>query len=282
MKKKQILVGAVALAVGAAVLYFGYHSYIYVSTNNATVEAKTTLLSAEVGGIIETVSVEDNQAVKEGQVLATLRTENYRNAMNLSKAEYASLAAKQHSADLNYKRRESLFKQGAETKERLDAAQAEYKSITAQLRAGDATVKQSEDNFSHTEIKAPANGTVAKKSFEIGMSVVPGQPLVGFVVGDERWVVANFKETELEGIAPGKSVKVIVDAISNKTFTGVVDSISPSTGAAFSLLPPDNAVGNFTKVVQRVPVKIKLVHLSAEDVKLLQAGLSAEVTIRRR
>jgi membrane fusion protein (multidrug efflux system) len=282
MNTKTKLTAALAvIAVGGALVAYSYHSYLYVSTNNATVEAKMTLLSSEVGGTIESVSVEDNQVVTEGQILATLRPTNYRNALNLSKAEYASLAVQHHNAQVNYERNAALFKEGAETKERLDAAQALFNSLTQKLKAADAGVKQSEENFSQTEIKAPASGRVAKKSFEIGMSVNPGQPLVGFVVGDDRWVVANFKETEISGIQPGQLAKVNVDAISGKTFIGVVDSISPSTGAAFSLLPPDNAVGNFTKVVQRVPVKIKLTHLSPADVQLLQAGLSADVSVKR-
>ena len=259
---KKLILGVIVLGIAAIAAHYIRESYLYVSTNNATIEAKTTLLSSQVGGTIETVNVEDNQVVTAGQVLARLRPVNYRNALTMSRAEYASLEAQQRSAEINYKRSLSLYKEGAETKERLDSAQAQFNSLTEQLKASGAAVKQSQENVSDTEIKAPANGRVAKKSFEIGMSVNPGQPLLGFVVGDDRWVVANFKETELSGIEPGKKARIRVDAISGKTFEGVVDSISPSTGAAFSLLPPDNAVGNFTKVVQRVPVKIKLINLS--------------------
>jgi membrane fusion protein (multidrug efflux system) len=109
-----------------------------------------------------------------------------------------------------------------------------------------------------------------------------GQPLFGFVSSDERWATANFKETEMKGVTPGKEAEIEVDAISGKKFEGVVESISPSTGATFSLLPPDNATGNFTKVVQRVPVRVKLINLSPEDIQLLQAGLSAEVKVKIR
>ncbi|MGE4169434.1 MAG: HlyD family secretion protein [Candidatus Margulisiibacteriota bacterium] len=281
MNKKWVI-GVVLCGLVAGAGTLGYRAYRYVTTDNASVEAKTTLLSAEVAGTIETVNVEENQRVKAGQVLATLRTVNYQNALNLSKADYASLAVQQRNAQTNYKRSLALYKVGAETKERVDATQAAFNALTEKLKAADAQVKQSEENFSHTEIKAPADGRVAKKSFEVGMAVVPGQPLMGFVIGDDRWVVANFKETELAGIVPGKPAKVVIDAIAHRTFEGEVESISPSTGAAFSLLPPDNAVGNFTKVVQRVPVKIRLTHLSKADVVLLQAGLSAEVSVKRR
>lgn len=280
--RKKLIIGVLIILLGSGVGYYANHAYHYVSTNNASIEAKTTLLSSRVAGTIETVLVEENQLVKAGQVLATLRPVSYRNALNESKGDYESLAVQQHNAEVNYLRSLSLFKQGAETQARLDAAEALFNSLTEKLKAQEAGVKQSEENMSNTQIKAPADGRVAKKSFELGMSVNVGQPLMGFVIGDERWVVANFKETELKGIEPGKRADITVDAIPGKVFEGIVDSISPSTGAAFSLLPPDNAVGNFTKVVQRVPVKIRLIHLSAEEVQRLQAGLSADVSVKIR
>ncbi|RZA08874.1 MAG: HlyD family secretion protein, partial [Proteobacteria bacterium] len=98
---------------------------------------------------------------------------------------------------------------------------------------------------------------------------------------EERWVTANFKETDLESIRLGAKARVDVDAVSSRDFEGKVVSISAATGATFTLLPPDNATGNFTKVVQRVPVKIELQNLKPEDVELLRAGLSADVTISK-
>lgn len=279
---KKLIVGLLVLAVVIGAGYFIRHEYLYVTTDNASVEAKTTLLSSQVGGIVERVLVEDNQEVKEGQVLAILRPTTYKNALNSSRAEHDALKAQQKSAETNYNRIVALYKEGAETKEHVDAAKAQFDALTEQLKAADARVKQSQDNINDTEIKAPADGRIAKKSIEIGMTISPGQPMMGFVVGNDRWVVANFKETELKGIEPGKHVKVTVDALPGKVFQGVVESLSPSTGAAFSLLPPDNAVGNFTKVVQRVPVKITLTHISNEDVQGLRAGLSAEVSVKRR
>lgn len=279
--KQKFILFSVGFVLVGGLGFYGYHSYVYVGTNDASIEAKTTLLSSQINGTIESIQVEDNQEVKKDQVLATLRPVDYRNALNSSKAEYESLAAQQRSAELTFKRTLALSQEGAVTQERLDAAQAQYRSLTEKLKAAEVSIKQSEENFSHTQIKAPTDGKIAKKSIEVGMSVNAGQPLMGFVAGGDRWVIANFKETELAGIEPGKMAKVSVDAVSGKTFVGVVDSISPSTGAAFSLLPPDNAVGNFTKVVQRVPVKIKLLNLSEADVRLLQAGLSAEVSVKR-
>ena len=280
LKKKIGIAAAVLAALGAG--YYGYQSFVYTSTDNATIEGKTTLLSPRVGGIVVSSLVEENQVVKQGQVLARIRSVEYENALNQARAERESLAAELKNAERAYLRTQALVKQGAMTQERLDAAEAQFHSLTQRLKAAESQVSQAELNLADTEIVAPADGTIAKKSFEVGMMAQPGQPLMGFVAGNERWATANFKETEMKGIAPGKEAEVEVDAISGRTFHGVVESISPSTGAIFSLLPPDNATGNFTKVVQRVPVRVKLTGLSSEDVTLLQAGLSAEVTVRVR
>ena len=137
-------------------------------------------------------------------------------------------------------------------------------------------------NLEYTKITAPSDGKVGKRSFEVGMLASPGQPLLGFVEGNERWVVANIKETDMALVTEGKKASITVDAVPGKEFEGVIESISPTTGATFSLLPPDNATGNFTKVVQHVPVRIKLLNLTEKDSDRLQAGLSAEVKVRVR
>jgi membrane fusion protein (multidrug efflux system) len=191
-----------------------------------------------------------------------------------------ALEAESKAAEKSYVRTVALLKQGASTQERLEAVEAQYKSLQRKTKSADAQVEQAKLNLADTEIKAPADGTIAKKSVELGMMASAGQPVFGFVASDERWATANFKETEMKGISVGKTATIEVDAISGRTFEGVVESISPSTGATFSLLPPDNATGNFTKVVQRVPVRVRLIHLSADDIAFLQAGLSAEVRVK--
>jgi membrane fusion protein, multidrug efflux system len=133
----------------------------------------------------------------------------------------------------------------------------------------------------YTKIKAPSNGIIAKKSAEIGQFANPGVPLVGFVDTDERWVIANFKETEIEYIKNGEQAIIDVDAYTNKKYFGTVFSMSSATGATFTLLPPDNATGNFTKVVQRVPVKIKFDKLTEKDIEKLRNGLSVIVKVRK-
>ncbi|HKP85336.1 MAG TPA: HlyD family secretion protein [Blastocatellia bacterium] len=134
-------------------------------------------------------------------------------------------------------------------------SRAQVETAGADIEQARAAVAQAELNLSYTKIYAPEDGRVTKKSVEAGAFVQVGQALMA-VVPDEVWVVANFKETQLDNIRPGQPVDIKVDAYSGKTFKGHVDSIQTGTGARFSLLPPENATGNYVKVVQRVPVKI--------------------------
>jgi membrane fusion protein, multidrug efflux system len=185
-------------------------------------------------------------------------------------------------AQKDYERVSTLYKAEAVSRQQYDAAVAKFHNLTSRLQADEFKADQAKLNLSYTQIVAPEDGVIAKKSVEPGMVVPAGQALFGFVSSQERWITANFKETQLSDIKPGQKVDVKVDAISGKKFTGVVDSIGPSTGSTFTLLPPDNSTGNFTKVVQRVPVKINLSNLTPEDIDRLAAGLSAEVTIHIR
>jgi membrane fusion protein (multidrug efflux system) len=158
--------------------------------------------------------------------------------------------------------------------------QAEIARAEAALKQAQADVALAELQLTYTEVRAPADGVVAKRSVEVGQVVQEGQPLMAIVPLHEVWVLANFKETQLERVRPGMKVEVRVDSYPGKTFTGVVDSISAGTGSRFSLLPPENATGNWVKVVQRVPVKILLDQRETGNPQPLRAGMSAVVTIR--
>ena len=137
------------------------------------------------------------------------------------------------------------------TRARADVAEARVQQAAAALA-------QAELNLERTVVKAPAAGVVSRKTVEIGQVVQPGQPLMALVDLDDVWVTANFKETQLRDMRPGQRATVDVDALGGREFNGHVDSIAAATGARFSLLPPENATGNYVKVVQRVPVKIVL------------------------
>ncbi len=162
--------------------------------------------------------------------------------------------------------------------EQVTAMRARASSAQARVEQAKATLAQAELNLQYTVIKAPARGVVSRKSVNLGQVIQASQPLMALVQTDEVWVIANFKETQLTNMRPGQRVLVTVDAYEGKVFQGKVDSISAATGARFSLLPPENATGNFVKVVQRVPVKIVL-ESSQDPEHLLRPGMSVTPTV---
>jgi membrane fusion protein (multidrug efflux system) len=142
--------------------------------------------------------------------------------------------------------------------QQIQATRARHASAEAKVQQMRAALAQAELNLERTTIKAPTAGVVSRKTVEVGAVVQPGQPLMALVSLADVWVVANFKETQLAEMRDGQKVSIEVDALDGRTFSGHIDSLSAATGARFSLLPPENATGNYVKVVQRVPVKIVL------------------------
>jgi membrane fusion protein (multidrug efflux system) len=142
--------------------------------------------------------------------------------------------------------------------EQVQATKARAAAAEARVKQARAVLAQAQLNLERTVIKAPSSGIVGKRSIELGQQIQSGQPLFALVSRDEVWVIANFKETQLAGMRAGQSADIEVDALDGQTFKGKIDSIGAATGAKFSLLPPENATGNYVKVVQRVPVKIVL------------------------
>jgi membrane fusion protein (multidrug efflux system) len=167
--------------------------------------------------------------------------------------------------------------EGAEAS--TDSAIASGKAAEAVQQAAEATVREAELRLSYTEILAPAAGRIGKKNLETGNHVQPGQPVMA-VVQTDLWVTANFKETQLTHLKPGQPARVRVDAFPGRILRGKIASLSPGSGAQFALLPPDNATGNFTRIVQRVPVRIDLEPSSLGDLEgRLVAGMSAVVEV---
>lgn len=161
-----------------------------------------------------------------------------------------------------------------------DVNRSQYEATVAAIEQAQATLAEAQLQLSYTNITAPAEGRIGRKTVEVGQQVQPGQPLMA-VVGDEMWIVANFKETQVEQMQAGESVEIELDAFPGHTFTGRIDSLSPASGSQFALLPPDNATGNFTKVVQRIPVKIAF---NPESIREYEAqitpGMSATVSVK--
>jgi membrane fusion protein, multidrug efflux system len=192
----------------------------------------------------------------------------------------------------------SSVQQGSQAQADLNAAQAgrqqialreqqikTYEAQAAQAKAALANAQITEDD---TYIKAPTNGTVVRKAVNVGASLSPGQEIVTITQGNHVWVTANYKETQLSDVRAGQPVEIDVDAFPGKIFQGKVQSVNEASGASTALLPPDNATGNFTKVVQRIPVKIQLIpapanadkkYARASDIAMLRQGESVTATI---
>jgi membrane fusion protein, multidrug efflux system len=299
------------LAVGARRWWLGR---THVSTDDAQVDGHIIPILPKVGGFVVAVRVTENQHVNAGDTLVVLDDRDYRVRLTQAEADLAvalagvgnrarvgqadaqveqaqANAAKAH-ADLD--RLRPLAEKDIVSKQQLDAAAAAARAADAALAAARAALlaadarvgamraarDQAALNLSYTRVTAPASGVVSKKSVEVGQLVQPGQPLMSVVPLDDVWITANLKETQIEHVKPGNPVAFTVDAYSGIDFKGHVESLSPATGARFSLLPPDNATGNFTKVVQRVPVRIRPDSIDAAHP--LRPGMSVTVTIRTR
>ncbi len=336
-KRRNPLVFIILAVVLLAGGYYGWTRYEFAkaheTTDDAQVEGDVYPILPRVGGPVLQVKVEDNQAVKKGDVLVTLDPADYQQRVNAAqaallaaqaqvvaaRAQVATARANVNTArttigvsDANrdrlqkdLKRSTFLRKEDIIPQSDYDAVQANLKSTSAQhstaqdqvkvaqqqvlvaqqqVAVAQAVVKQRQadlDNaqlqLSYTTLVAPGNGVVSKKNVQPGQVVAPGQQLLGLVSSNKTWVIANFKETQLENMKVGQAVKVEVDAYPHEDFVGHVESLSAATGARFALLPPDNASGNFVKVTQRVPVKIVLDHEDPQHP--LRAGMSVNAVV---
>jgi membrane fusion protein (multidrug efflux system) len=162
--------------------------------------------------------------------------------------------------------------------EQVAAVRARAQSADARVQQARAVLEQSELNLQYATVRAPIKGVVSRKSVELGQVIQAGQPLMTVIPLDDVWITANFKETQLTSMRPGQRAKVVVDAYGGRAYTGRVDSVAAATGARFSLLPPENATGNFVKVVQRVPVKL-ILDPGQDPEQLLRPGLSVTPTV---
>ncbi len=270
----------------------GYVRDVWV-TDNQRVDSNAVLLTIDSKDL--KLKVEQAQA---GLDNANAMVQSAQAAANAAKANVATAEVHRKQAADDLVRARGLLAGGAMTQQQFDAVKAtadaaetqmkgasdQASAAEAQVAIAEAQVKQRQadlDNanlqLSYATITTPITGTVAKKNVNIGEYIQPGQPLMAITPGGV-WITANFKETQMSDIHPGETAFFTVDAYPDSTFHGVVQSISPATGAKFSLLPPDNATGNFIKVTQRVPVKI-LVDRDNYSSTPLRPGMSVDVTI---
>lgn len=286
---KRFIALGVGVTVALASAYFIHDALKYQITDDAYVETTTVQVAPRVSGQITEVFITDNQKVKEGDLVAKIDPADYEIALAQAEAKYEKMILSQKNAKANFKamqsnidtakkdldRYKNLYAEGAVSKQILDGAQAKYDSAQASLtnaeeallseggnKVADADLKEikalkdkAKLNLNYTNIYAPQTGTVSSRRVEKGMYVNVGTPLF-VIVPENVWVVANFKENQLRNMKAGQEVDIKIDTYPNKTFKGKVDSIQRASGAKSSLFPPENAVGSFVKIVQRIPVKI--------------------------
>jgi len=309
-----MIMGVVLLALVALGARRWIYGLSHVSSDNAQVDGHIVPILPKVGGFVTEVRIDENQNVKAGDTLVVLDDRDYKVRLAQAEADLAvALAgvsnrarvgqaealveqaqANALKAHADLERVRPLALQEIVSKQQLDAVEAAARAADAALAAAQAALlaadarvgaaraarDQAALNLSYTRVIAPASGVVSKKTVELGQLVQAGQPLMSVVPLEDVWVTANLKETEVADVKPGEPVDFTVDAYPGRHFTGHVQSLSPATGARFSLLPPDNATGNFTKVVQRVPVRVR--PDKVDPAHPLRPGLSVVVTIQTK
>ena len=277
--RKILKWGSVSL-VGIYLISFIYHGFCYVSTDDAFIAGHIIPISPKVSSHVLTVSVKDNQRVNAGDSLVELDPNDFEVRHQMAKADLEAAQAEEEQAKQDLERYTHLIKNNEISKQQLDRAELRHRTAKAQVSAATALLKQAGLNLSYTKILSPVSGHVSKKSLEEGALIQIGQPLMA-IVSDEKWVVANFKETQLTHMRAGQKAEIKIDTYPGKTFKGHVDSIQRGTGSTFSMFPPENATGNFVKVVQRVPVKI-VFDEQPDEKKPLGVGMSVipEVKVR--
>ncbi len=310
--KRFIFVGVgVVLAVAAA--YLIHDALLYQTTDDAYVETTTVQVAPRVSGQIIASYVTDNQKVKEGDLVAKIDPADYEVALAQAEAKYQRILLDQKNAQANFKamqtniavakkdldRYTNLYEKGAVSKQTLDAAQAKYDSAQANLtqaeesllskgggKVADADLKEvkalrdkAKLNLGYTNIYAPQTGTVSSRRVEKGMYVNVGTPLF-VIVPENVWIVANYKENQLRHMRPGQEVNIKIDTYPDHVFKGKVDSIQRASGAKSSMFPPENAVGSFVKIVQRIPVKIVFTEKIDPNVYNIVPGMSVVPKVR--
>lgn len=280
------IIGGILLFVLLIVLY---NAIVFQTTDDAYIENLHVQVAPKVSGEVTEVLVDDNQKVKEGELIAKIDDKDYKVAYNMAHARYQKALLNQTNAKANfsavnseldfakkdYERYEALYKEGAVSKQVLEGAKTKYDSMKAnKVNAEQAVMSETQDkvanaeiealkaemdraklNLEYTEIYAPQSGTITNKRISKGTYIQTGSPML-IIVPEEVWVVANFKENQVGKMHVGQDVDIKIDAYPNKTFKGKIDSIQRLSGAQSSLFPPENAVGSFVKIVQRIPVKI--------------------------
>jgi membrane fusion protein (multidrug efflux system) len=268
-----------AFSVISGAVWFGYQIYgeYYVSTDDAYINANVVQMAPLVSGKVVNLFIVNNQYVKKGQPLFEIDPAPFQVAIHSAQAQLALSTAELDNATLTKNRVLALVTKKFISTQDGDNAVASYKTSAAKVDQAKANLDQATLNFQYTKITAPVSGWVTNVTLRKGDIVTANQPLFALISDEEFWADANFKETQLEKIKSGQSATIVTDLYPSHEFKGVVESISGGAGAAFSLLPPQNATGNWVKVTQRIPVRVKILNPNFQFP--LRIGISANVIV---
>lgn len=257
------------------------------STSRLTVDqAHADLAAAESKHKLATTELARSERLVKQGVISDAEADTRRSTLEQADALLAQARARVSSAEASIANAAG----GSETargrliaaqtgEEQVEAASAQADLAKARVDQAQAALDQAELNLSYTKVRAESAGMISRRTVELGQAVSPDRPLLAIVPLDGTWIVANFKEDQIARMKAGQPVKIEIDTFGRQELHGTVDSLAAGTGSRFSLLPPDNASGNFTKVVQRVPVLVKI---DAHQDLVLRPGMSASVTVNTK
>lgn len=298
---KRIVVALIILVI-VGVLAAGYWYYFlrgWVSTDDAFVDCDQVTISSKILDRLAQLTVDEGDTVKQGQLLVLLDSTDLKAQEAQAQASLDYIRQNVPVAQINlervqedYKRAEVQYKGDVIPREEWDharqavqLAQAQYNASASQVAAALSQLGVIQTELQNTRIVAQGTGVVAKKWVVVGDIVQPGQPIYTIYDLSDVWITANFEETKLASIRVGEPVEVTVDAFPDRTFSGRVELIGAAAASEFSLIPPNNASGNFTKVTQRVPVKISVSSSppdNSHDSRVLLPGMSVLVRLREK
>jgi membrane fusion protein (multidrug efflux system) len=296
IRQKRIWIPFLIILIAAVVFWFWYKGRIgYVSTDDAFIDGNKLSLASKMLGRITELYADEGDNVTRNELLVKLdstdliaQRDQALIAIKLAKDNNQLAQVNLNKARLDFERAKQQYDGKIIPKEQydhaqsaLDAAQAEYDISRTKISAANAQLNVINTQLQNAEIYSPMNGIVAKRWVLKGDVVQPGQPIFSIYNLDSLWVTADFQETDLASIKEGESVEIDVDSYPNHSFSGKVIKIGTNTAAQFALIPPSNAAGNFTKITQRIPIKISINREGNQDspVRLLP-GMSVEVNIR--
>ena len=265
------------LATAAGGYLYWDHARRFQSTDDAFIAARAFSMAPKVSGYITAVPVTDNQHVGAGEVIARIDDRDYRVALEQAKAQLAHDQALLDQAKTNLGRYQYLVQRNAIAQQQADDQNFLVEQNKSTVALDQAKVDAAQLDLSHATLTAAEGGRVVNLTAAVGQFAQAGTALTMFVP-DEIWVTANFKETQLDAMRPGQEVTLSIDAYPDRRIRGHIASVQPGSGTAFSLLPAQNATGNYVKIVQRVPVKI-VIDAPPADVAL-GPGMSVVPTVR--